>query len=250
VISKKPGLLSTIMAALLLCSAVQAQDNPIEIPVYQASYSVGLGSITAGNAQFTLKRNADGTYTYQSLTKSTGLAALFFNDVVTENSHFRVTDGKLQSLSYSYDHSRNGKDEKQDIQFDWAKGVAHTDEDGKQQTLPIKTGIYDRLLAQLAISMDLQAGKDVEDYPALYHNEINVYHMLLQDNTDLKTPAGTYETVVIARRDPHNDRAITFWLAPKLDYLPVQMEQTEPDKSTISLVLTDIKFDTTKAENK
>ena len=77
----------------------------------------------------------------------------------------------------------------------------------------------------------------------LDHNEINVYHMLRQENTDLKTPAGNYETVVIARRDPHKDRVTTFWLAPKLDYLPVQMQQTEPGKATISLVLTEIKLD-------
>ena len=35
-----------------------------------------------------------------------------------------------------------------------------------------------------------------------------------------------------------------FWLAAKLDYLPVRMRQTEPGKATISLVLTEIKFDT------
>jgi hypothetical protein len=34
------------------------------------------------------------------------------------------------------------------------------------------------------------------------------------------------------------------WLAPKLNYLPVQMRQTEPGKTTISLVLTEIHFDT------
>jgi len=32
-------------------------------------------------------------------------------------------------------------------------------------------------------------------------------------------------------------------LVPKLDYLPVQMQQTEPGKATISLVLTEIHFD-------
>ena len=121
--------------------------------------------------------------------------------------------------------------------------MAHSNEGGKQHTLPIKAGTYDRLLAQLAVSVDLEAGQTVGEYRVLDHNEINVYHMLRQENTDLKTPAGNYETVVIARRDPHKDRVTTFWLAPKLDYLPVQMQQTEPGKATISLVLTEIKLD-------
>ncbi|MGA9853670.1 MAG: DUF3108 domain-containing protein [Gammaproteobacteria bacterium] len=237
------GILSAILAALFLSAAVRAQDNETQIPLYQASYSVGLGSLQALNAHFTLTRNPDGTYTYQSVTKTAGLVALFRNDVVTETSHFKVMDGKLQPLQYTYEHTGKNKEDKENIQFDWVKDVAVSNEDGKQHTLPIKSGIYDRLLAQLAISMDFAADRDVEDYPVLDHNEINIYHMLRQDNTDLKTPAGNYETVVIARRAPHKDRVTTFWLAPKLNYLPVQMEQTEPDKTTISLVLTDIKFD-------
>ncbi|MGH8397697.1 MAG: DUF3108 domain-containing protein [Gammaproteobacteria bacterium] len=244
--SRKPIFMNAMLAALLLTSTVQAQENANEVPLYEASYSVGLGSLTAGNATFSIIKYTDGTYTYQSVTKAAGLVALFRSDAVTETSHFKLTNGKLQPLQYTYDHTGNGKHEKQVIQFDWAKGVAHTTEDGKQKTLPIKSGTYDRLLAQLALSMDLEAGRDVENYPVLYHNEVNVYHMLRQDNTDLRTPAGYYETVVIARRDPHKDRVSTFWLAPKLEYLPVQMEQTEPGKSTISLVLTEIKFDTTK----
>ena len=242
-ISKSMGFMVTLLAALLFGSASQAQDNPAKVPIYQASYSVGLGSIKAGDARFTLKRDADGTYTYSSVTTAAGLVALFRSDVITETSHFRVIQDKLQSLHYTYDHSGNGKDEKQDIRFDWAQGIAHTTDDGRQKTLTVKPGTYDRLLAQLAISMDLAEGRDVETYPILLHGEINVYHMLRQDNTDLKTPAGYYETDVIARRDPHSDRVLTFWLAPKLDYLPVQIQQTEPGKATISLMLTGIKFD-------
>lgn len=231
------------MAALMFSATAIAQDTEVEVPIYQATYSLFLGSVRAGIASLSLSKNADGTYTYKSLTKSAGLAALFLNDVISETSHFKVTDGKLHPLQYTYEHTAKDKDDKETIQFDWAKGIAYTEEDGKQKSLPIKAGIYDRLLAQLAISMDLQTGLDVEDYPVLGHGEINVYHMLRQDNTDLKTPAGNYETVVIARRAPHKERVTTFWLAPKLDYLLVQMEQTEPEKPTISLELTDIKLD-------
>jgi Protein of unknown function (DUF3108) len=242
-------LTSVFMAAFLFSADCFAQDTEVPVPIYQATYSVGFGSLRAGTASFSLSKNADGTYTYKSLTKSAGLAALFLNDVVSETSHFEVMDGKLRPLQYTYEHTGKDKDNKETIQFDWAKGVAYTEEDGKQKSLPIKAGIYDRLLAQLAISMDLQAGLVVEDYPVLGHGEINVYHMLRQDNTDLKTPTGNYETVVIARRAPHKDRVTTFWLAPKLDYLLIQMEQTEPEKATISLTLTDIHISKQESDN-
>lgn len=243
-IKNRPLLLNALTTLLLFFGTSVARGAELQIPLYQATYSVGRNDLRIGIASFSLIQNQDGTYTYTSISKAAGLAALFVRDVVTETSHFKVSDGKLQSLQYTYDHTGNSKEKKENIQFEWDKNVAHSEDGGKQHTLPIKSGTYDRLLAQLAISMDLEMGQDVKDYPVLDHHEINVYHMLRQDNTDLKTPAGAYETVVIARRDPHKDRVTIFWLAPKLNYLPVQMEQTEPGKATISLVLTDIKFDT------
>ena len=50
-------------------------------------------------------------------------------------------------------------------------------------------------------------------------------------------------TQPLAHHDEKKNRTTTFWLSPKLDYLPVQMRQTEPDKVTISLVLTEFHFD-------
>ena len=237
------GLSSAIMAVLLFSAASHAQDTEQKIPLYQATYSIGRDSLRIGTANISLIQNKDGSYIYTSVSQAAGLAALFLSDVITETSHFKMMDGKLQSLQYTYEHTGNDKDKKENIRFDWDKNVAHSNEGGKQHTLPIKAGTYDRLLAQLAVSVDLEAGQTVGEYRVLDHNEINVYHMLRQENTDLKTPAGNYETVVIARRDPHKDRVTTFWLAPKLDYLPVQMQQTEPGKATISLVLTEIKLD-------
>jgi len=38
----------------------------------------------------------------------------------------------------------------------------------------------------------------------------------------LKTPAGEFDTVEVAHKDERGDRTTSFWLAPKLDHLPVQ----------------------------
>ncbi len=242
------GFFSLSATVLLVCTLGTATAASPTIPLYHATYSVGRNDLRIGTANFTLTRNKDGTYTYKSITQATGLAALFFSDVITETSRFKVSDGNLQSLEYSYDHTGNTKDKKETIRFNWDKGKAYSDDRGEQRILPIKAGTYDRLLAQLAISMDLEAGKTVGDYPVLDHNEITVYHMHRQGSTTLKTPAGEYEVIEIARKVPKKNRVTTFWLAPKLDYLPVQMKQTETGKATISLVLTGIKFDTTSSK--
>ena len=73
---------------------------------------------------------------------------------------------------------------------------------------------------------------------------MQIFRLHAAGKEKLKTSAGKFDTVEVARKDEKKNRTTTFWLAPKLDYLPVQMQQTEPGKATISLVLTEIKFDT------
>jgi hypothetical protein len=237
------------LLCLLLSSWHVAVGAELQIPVYHATYTVGRGSLSIGTTRFMLKHDADGTYTYQSVTEPAGLVALFRSDVITETTTFSVEDGQLIPLHYSYSHT--GDDDgnhSEDIQFQWDKGVARTVLGGKQHTLPIKTGTYDRLLAQLALSMDMEAARAVGQYRVLDHNGTNVYRMQRNGSTTLKTPAGEYRVIEMARKDTKKNRVTIFWLAPKLDYLPVQMEQTEPDKATISLVLTDFKFDTSNSK--
>ena len=224
-----------------------ARADELVVPLYQATYSIGRNDFRIGDASFSLTQNQDGTYTYTSVSKAAGLVSLFVSDVVTETSRFKVMDGELQSLQYTYEHTGNDKDKKENIRFDWDKHVAHSNEGGKQHTLPLTAGTYDRLLAQLAVSVNLEAGKTVGEYRVLDHNEISIYHMQPQGDTDLKTPAGEYKVIDMVRKVPKKNRVTTFWLAPKLDYLPVQMQQTEPGKATISLVLTDITFGTSRA---
>lgn len=233
------------MTILLLTTAnTAAYAAAPAIPLYHATYSIGRNDLRIGSAQFSLTKSKNGIYTYESVTQAAGLAALFFSDVITEISHFTVTDGRLQPLLYSYTHTGNDHDRSQSIRFDWNRDIAYIADGNYHHTVPIEKGIYDRALAQLALSVDMKAGHLPETYHVLDHGKLHSYPMKHAGKAQLKTPAGTYDTVIIARDDAKKGRVTSFWLAPKLDYLPVQMQQTEPGKATITLVLTEIEFDT------
>lgn len=227
---------------LSLASAVAADG--IAIPPYHADYSVSRNSLAIGVAKFTLTENADGSYTYQSVTHPAGVAALFFSDVVTETTHFEVEDGAPRSLLYSFSQTGGSHEKAETIQFDWQKRAAYTGEDGKNRPTRIETGTADRFLAQLLISLDAAAGKSGGQYTVLDHHELTTYTLSAQPVARLHTPAGEFDAVVLERKDPVKGRVMDFWLAPKLHYLPVQLQQREPDKATITLTLTDIGFDT------
>ena len=243
-----PKVLPQLLCGLLLCGVLEAaQAAAPAIPLYHATYSAGRGSLRVGTARFSLTRNDDGSYTYRSVTKPAGLMALFFDDVVTETSRFTLAGDHLQSLHYSYQHRSDDGDKLEQIRFDWSKGLAYSSEGASHQTVLLTAGICDRLLAQLAMSLDALQGKPVNDYSVLDHAKVQMYRFMRTGNASVNTPAGKYDTVEMTRHDDSKNRVTTFWLAPKLDYLPVRIRQTEPGKATISLVLTDISFDAAKS---
>ena len=237
-----------LSASLLLActlTTASAASAPLTIPLYHATYSVGRNDMRIGIAQFSLTKNQNGLYTYQSVTQPTGLVALFRSDVVTETSHFNLVNDLPQPLLYDYAHTGDDHAKPQSIRFDWNNKLAYTSSGDTHHSLPLRPGTCDRLLAQLLISLDAADGHLNNNYRVLDHGEIQIYRLHEAGKEKLKTPAGEFDTVKVARQDAKKNRTTTFWLAPKLDYLPVQMQQTEPGKATINLVLTEIKFDTT-----
>lgn len=233
-----------LFAACLLLVFGSAHADGIHIPLYHASYSVSRNGFEVGIARFALSQDQDGGYIYKSVTNPTGLAALFFSDVITESSQFTLTDGKPESSRYDYIHSSKDDDRSEHIRFDWEKLKADSIDGKKHKDLSIQPGVYDRALAQLAVSLDIAAGQLAGTYRVLDHGAISGYHMQRGADTELKTASGTYQVLEVMRKDDKKKRTTTFWLAPKLDYLPVRIEQTEPGKPTISLTLTEMKFDT------
>ena len=230
-------------AILLLATLPAVRADGLTVPPYQAGYSVARNSLTIGAAKFTLAENSDGSYTYQSVTRPAGVAALFFSDVVTETTHFELDDGEPRSLLYSFSQTGGSHEKAETIQFDWTKRAAYTGEDGKNKVTRLSNGMSDRFLAQLQLSLDAAAGKSDAEYKVLDHHEVSNYTLQTLPGAKLKTPAGVFDTVLLERKDAAKNRVMDFWLAPKLHYLPVQLQQKETGKATISLVLTSISFD-------
>lgn len=235
------------IATLFLCSllAVFSSAHAAEphIPLYHATYAASRNDLRIGTAQFSLVHNHDGSYNYKSITRPSGLAALFFSDVITETSTFRVRNGQLQSLSYHYTHSGNDHDKPEHVRFDWEQHTAIIGSGKDSKHVTIEAGVMDRALAQLAISLDLAEKKSAGPYRVLDHDKLVSYDLEPGKDTELDTPDGRYRVIELARKDKKKNRTTRFWLAPKLEYLPVQIEQTQPGKATITLTLASIRFD-------
>jgi len=208
------------------------------IPPFEMRYRVLRDGWHLGNATFTLQPAEDGTWLFKSQASASGLAALFVHSTFSERSHFALHDNRLQPLSYTYTDS-GSPSHNEAIRFDWATGQALDTKGDKTAQIALAPGILDRLTVQLALSRQLAAGLTLPSSWAVVNGrELKHYHLERKGKDVLATPAGDFDTVIVARKDLESGRTTTFWLSPKYGWLPVKMQQKEPGKATITFVLT------------
>ena len=232
----------TIALACGLLLAVDARADSDVLAPYHADYTLARNSLTLGVSHFSLVQDGGGRYTYTSNSETTGLAALFAGDVtVTQRSQFELKDGRPRSLGYSY--VQTGKDKKSDsIQFDWSKLVAQGEDDGHKRKNPLTPEVSDVFLIQLILAADAASGKLADGYKLLDHGSITSYTLHKLPDQKMKVGKAQVDATVLELKEPTKGRAITVWLAPTFHYLPLQIQQTEPGKATITLSLDDIAF--------
>lgn len=239
---------AAVVASLLgLLPAMTAWAGSDVLTPYHADYSLARNGMTLGTASFSLQRDDDGNYIYKSVSHATGLASLFAGDVITQMSKFGLADGQPQPLLYSYSQSGGKHEKSESIQFDWAKKLAHGDEDGRQHKNPLRPGISDVFLIQLMLAVDAADGKLAKEYTLLDHGETTDYTPQKMPDQRMRVDKTQVDTLVLELHDAKKGRVIGLWLAPALHYLPVQIQQSEPGKATFTLSLDSISFDKTEA---
>lgn len=231
-----------MLASLGLAWSLAVQCAQWQPAPYQADYSLARNSFTLARAHFSLEKDGDAAYIYKAVTRATGLASLFASDLITETSRFELADGRPRPLSYSYSQTGGKHEKSENISFDWQAGVAHSDEDGRKRDNPLSPGMSDTFLITLMLSHDAAEEQFPDGYKVLDHREITAYGLKKLPEEKLKVGDEVYDTVVLERRDPKKDRVTEVWLCPALHYLPVQIQQREPNKATFTLTLEDISF--------
>lgn len=221
----------------------------LAIPAFKMHYKVLRNGWHLGAADFTLERR-DGAWHFRSKAHPTGIASWFVSATFTESSRFTIVDRRIRPLEYRYTDS-NSPDHNEHIRFDWQTGTAH-DQKGKDKTdVPIEPGMFDRLTAQLAISRQLAAGAPLtQPFLIVHGGEVDPYHLQRTKREKTHTPAGTFKTVLVVRKEPGSKRENKFWLAPDYAWLPVKMQQIEPGDATYTFTLARLQWLDTSDKNK
>jgi hypothetical protein len=219
----KRALLPLALAALAAGAAARAD----ELRPYEASYRGIWHGMVVAVSDLKLEQTGD-TWTYSSSSSPRGIGRLASGVFPPRQvSIVRVTPSGVQPLSYK---SSGGESEKSiDLTYDWDSARVTGTYEGAHVDLPLTPGVEDDASVELALTVELLAGRTPSSFRIIDGNNTRQYQFARDGEATLQTPMGAVATVIYRSQKAHSPRITRFWCAPDRGYIPIKVEQTRGD---------------------
>ena len=234
--SRWPALMLSTVA--LATSCITWAD---ELKPFEASYAWSWHGMTVAVSSLKLEQHAD-TWTYSSKSDPRGLGRMFSERPV-QQSTLRVTASGVEPLSYKADDGTSSTKRDADVQFDWEHDrVTGVYEDAKVD-LPLQKGIQDDLSVQIALMVELLAGRTPNQFQMIDKNTTRDYQYTRESEASISTALGKIDTVVFRAQKKGSPRVTRFWCAPSRGYIPMRVEQKKGDDVQWTMEVLSVKRD-------
>lgn len=200
---------------------------------FKATYQFSYNGKNMGSATRTLTKSGNN-WTYVFAAKAAAIAS------ATETSHFTFNNGKINSSNFSRSSKVLVNNNTMSIKFNPSSKTIHTKKDDKARSFAWRDGALDELNAELQIREDLKASGLKSNYYIADAKELEARKFVKQGTENIKTNYGTFSTMKVVMKHDKPGRETIFWLAPKLDYLPVKVAHVDK-KTSYGLLLTGYK---------
>ncbi|WP_436861591.1 DUF3108 domain-containing protein [Acinetobacter haemolyticus] len=227
-LSKVLGI-ATVTSAAILCGSLSS--HALAMTPFQANYQFSYNNKNLGSATRTLAQQGNN-WTYSFNARAGGIAS------ASETSQFSFADNKITSQKFSRTSKILIHNNTMNINFNPSAKVINTQKDDKKRSFPWKEGVLDELNAELQVREDLKNGNTLQTrYFIADSKAVDERRFIRQGTETIKTNYGTFNTIKVVLQHDKPERNTVFWLAPKLDYLPVKVTHND-GKSSYGLLLT------------
>ena len=189
---------------------------------FVATYDVRANGLIVGTSTVSLSRESHDTYLLTQKSTSRGLGPLLTQRTRTETSRWRLVVGRIQALEYRSRLAGGDDEENAHLLFDWSRGRARNIGNGEHWEVELSPGMVDPLLMQMAIAIDLAAGRRRLAYRVPRQGRIKTYVFERAGEEIVVLEAGSFRTQKLVRADDEIDRTV-IWGAPDLGYLAVRI---------------------------
>jgi hypothetical protein len=228
---------SLALLAVLLCSGFTSSLPAVTIPDFEASYRIKRAGLTLGSTRLTFQVSPGGQYTYKSTSGIGGFLSWFRKEHVMESSHGSVQADGIRPDEYRFRRTGDRGSRLARVRFDWQNGKAVNTVDGIPWQMDIPPGTLDKLVVQIAIMQQLQAGPADLEFSIADGGKPKRYSIHIRGQETVDVPAGEFDTVRIEQKADHTQRKTFLWAAPALGYLPVKIMREESNGAVYYSVL-------------
>jgi len=210
------------VALLLLGTFVASVAFARDLTPHRAEYKVRI-SVVTGELNTELRRTDNG-YVATHVVKPTGLSRIITNGEIFVTSEFALVADGVRPLTY-HGIDTIGDEPEANITFDWSTNTAS----GTVDQVPVEFHLdglaHDAVSIQYQLMYDLLNQRPNDTYVLFDVEKMQVAHIRQAGKKTVKTKVGEFDVVGIQHQREGSSRVMTLWCAPKLDYLPVVIEQ-------------------------
>ena len=227
---KSFGIATGISTTLLFAGF---SSHALAMSPFQANYQFTYNNKGMGSATRALSQQGNN-WTYKFTAKAGGIAS------ASETSKFSFTNGKIGSQSFSRTSKILIHNNTMSINFNPSSKTISTKKDHEKRSFAWRADVLDELNAELQIREDLKNSGLKANYYIADAKEVEGRKFVKQGSETISTKYGSFNTIKVVMKHSKPGRETIFWLAPKLDYLPVKVSHVDK-KTSYGLLLTDYK---------
>ncbi|MCK5810331.1 MAG: DUF3108 domain-containing protein [Cocleimonas sp.] len=205
--------------SLLLGQSVYAMPKALD-----ANYSVYKGSMNLGDMNLSLKYSGNQFHYYKN-TQAKGFAALITKAKIIEKVDGSFHGNRITPVTYYFLQSTRKKSRVEKTRFTGNRAQGRYKD--KEFNLKLPAGTVDRASLELALANDMMSNKPRLTYHVMERGELKQYVFARQGQERLTTPDGDFMTTKVKVVRAGSKRSTMFWLAKKLDYMPVKIVHRE-----------------------
>ena len=223
-----------LVAGLSLLLATQALA--VELTPHRAEYKVRI-AVVSGQLNTELRATETG-YVATHVVKPTGVSRMITRGQMEVSSEFTTGADGLRPVSY---HAIDtiGDDPEAHITFDWQTNQARGTVGDEEVVLQLDGLSHDAVSIQYELMYNLINDRSNATYVLFDVDKMRVANVRNVGKKTVRTKVGDFEVVGIEHQKEGSSRKTTLWCAPKLDYLPVVIEQHRKGKLNFRASLTE-----------
>lgn len=230
------GVSLTLIWIYMLSTLPALAESGPGLHPFTAEYQLSRGNMLIGKVTNRLSLEADGGYSYTSITKPVGIVAAFSDDLITETSQGKLIGTQVIPSLYVFEHKRKKHPKLRKQQFDWSAHKLTILEPKPVKTRDIPDGAQDKASMILAMMQAMTANTINIEIQVADKSRLKEYLMRVQGKEQIQSNGTGYACIKLTESGAGGDPATSFWLAPELNYLPVQIEKLEK-KDTYTMTL-------------